>query len=89
MGKELEREFTNMVETHKMTVIQVALVLNEDKGIYDMILLRNYRDIEGCGVSKAHYVSELIKEEDPETFEALYKYCWELVKELESMDYVV
>ena len=88
MKKKLETEFSDMLEMHKQTIIQVALTMFEHEGIYDIVLLRRYRDIKGEGMQKASNIVEALLE-DRETFEALYKYSWELVKDLESMDYVV
>lgn len=87
--RKLELEFQKALLEHKSTIIQLALTMNEHKGIYDMILLRKYRGMEGEGILKASYVAEDLFENDLETFEALYKYCWEFVKDLESMDFLV
>ena len=84
----LEEEFRIVLELHKKAIIQTALVMFEHEGIYDMVLLRPFKGIQGEGMKKAENIVDIVIE-DTETFEALYKYCWELVKNLESMDFVI
>ena len=91
----LEEEFSKVKKSHKYSIITLALVTYENKGIYDMHpVLEGYKNVEGTGIDKAVIVVEDLLEKYEEGFtemyekgfkndyDTIYEMCWELTKDM-------
>ena len=84
----LEREFKRYEFLHKYDVIQSALILFADEGIYDHYLFKNkYDDIEGTADEKArticHKLADLhFDNNDDVELNEMYNYCWDRLSKI-------
>ena len=81
----LEKEFYIYKENHKYFIIQMALKILYDEGIYEEEpLLEKYKDLEMDDFEKADLVTDEFYEEyengNTENYDRLYKVCWNRIK---------
>ena len=85
----LEHEFYIYKENHKYFIIQLALKVLYDEGIYEEEpLLEKYKDLEMDNPEKADLVANLVTNDfqeeyengNTENYDRLYKVCWNRIK---------
>ena len=84
MARKLEEELQERIADHKYIIITSSLILFEDKGIYNSDLLKEkYGDekMSERGNERAYKVADEIEENaDKETYDKIYKMCWQRSK---------
>lgn len=83
----LEHEFAMAVELHKYNMINLALAIFEDKGIYEEDIMGDYRYSYLSGVDRANEVSmDLLKrakkEEEQDLYDQIYEMCWKKISRI-------
>lgn len=87
----LEEEFKDREFLHKYCVVQTALIVYADEGIYEAPLFKGkYDDIEGNAEEKARTIVHILADkyfdyEDTTELDQYYEYCW---SRLEGTDYI-
>ena len=85
MQKTLEQEFREYKEHHMYEMSVTALIVFEDKGIYDHELLEDYKDLDLTGSRRAYYVMNDLHnkalEGENNLYEEVYEMCWERVRD--------
>ena len=79
MAKTLEQEFNEYKEHHMYEMSVSALIVFEDRGIYNHKLLKDYKDSDLSGDEKAYFVIDDLYEnkrnKPNDLYYKVYKMC--------------
>ena len=84
MEKTLEREFREYKEHHMYEMSVSALIVFEDRGIYNHPLLKDYKDLDLTGDEKAYYIIDDLYDRaahgERKLYERVYEMCWKKIR---------
>ena len=86
MAKTLEQEFAEYKDHHMYEMSVSALIVFEDKGIYNHRLLKDYKDLDSDlkGDEKAYYVMDDLYNRaahgEEELYNEVYEMCWKKIR---------
>ena len=90
MQKTLEQEFKEYKEHHIYEIIGAALTICENKGIYDHMLLKDYKNLDLKGSEKAFYVVDDLYDRliagKPSNYYEVYDMCWDRIVKERNLD---